>query len=248
MTFFSVGWGDAALVRSRGGATILIDGGPDSQLVATDLARLGVHRLDVVVATHPHADHVTGLPAVLARVRTGVVLDPGCRAPSPFYDAFLESVRRSGVPMRHPRPGAIVRVGDVRIDVLAPSQCFHGTASDLNNDSLVLRITDGRASVLFGGDAQQESQGDLLRRPSMLAAPLVKWFHHGGNTNDPRVYTTVHATLAVISTGPNLYHDPSPLVLRALVNVGVHILRTDVAGDVTVEFRPDGLHVESRRA
>src|SRR5207249_5820182 len=74
VTFFSVGWGDAALVRSRGGATILIDGGPDSQLVATDLARLGVHRLDVVVATHPHADHVTGLPAVLARVRTGVVL------------------------------------------------------------------------------------------------------------------------------------------------------------------------------
>jgi competence protein ComEC len=248
VTFFSVGWGDAALVRSPGGATVLIDGGPDAQLVATDLARLGVHRLDAVVATHPHADHVTGIPAVLARFPVRVVLDPGCRASSPFYDAFLAAVRRSGVPMRHPRASAAMQVGDLRIDVLAPSRCFHGTASDLNNDSLVLRISDGRRVVLFGGDAQQESQEDLLKAPGLLAAPLVKWFHHGGNTNDPASYRAIHASLAIICTGPNLYHDPSPHVLRALASAGVRVLRTDLAGDITVELRADGLHVESRRA
>src|SRR5207249_12169491 len=74
VTFFSVGWGDSALVRSPGGANILVDGGPDAELVSTDLARLGVTSLDAIVATHPHADHVTGLPAVLARVPVAVVL------------------------------------------------------------------------------------------------------------------------------------------------------------------------------
>lgn len=247
VTFLSVGWGDSELVRSPGGANILVDGGPDAALVSTDLARLGVTRLDVVVATHPHADHITGLPAVLARAPVGLVLDPGCRAPSAFYDTFLESVRRAGVPVRHPRVGDRIRVDDLTLQVLAPSGCFHGTASDYNNDSIVLRLSDGRNVVLLGGDAQQESQAEMLGSPELLRAPVVKWFHHGGNTNDPAVYSAIGARVAVICTGPNLYNDPSPLVLQALAKAGIRVVRTDVDGDVTVQFRSEGLFLQSSR-
>src|SRR5205823_834303 len=102
VTFFDVGQGDAALIRSPRGATILIDGGPDAELVAIKLAALGIRRLDLIVATHPHADHVGGLPAVLARFPASLVVDPGCAGASPFYRAFLRSVRANQVPFRHP--------------------------------------------------------------------------------------------------------------------------------------------------
>ena len=137
---------------------------------------------------------------------------------------------------------------EITLDVLAPTRCFHGTASDYNNDSIVLRLSDGPHVLLLGGDAQQESQDDMLRTRAMLEAPVVKWFHHGGNTNDPAMYAAVHARVSIISTGPNLYHDPSPLVLRALRKAGVRVLRTDVEGDVTVQFRPEGLFLQSTHA
>jgi competence protein ComEC len=93
------------------------------------------------VATHPHADHVTGLPAVLSRFAVGLVVDPGCQAPSPFYDAFLRAVQASRTPFRHPIPGDVLTLGDLRLEVLAPAHCFVGTRSDLNNDSVVFRLT-----------------------------------------------------------------------------------------------------------
>src|SRR5439155_15379806 len=135
VTFFDVGQGDAALIRSPAGAVILIDGGPRPDVVAGKLASLGVRRIDLMVATHPHADHVAGLPTVLARFPVGLVIDPGCRGSSPYYAEFLRSVRSAAVPFRHARPGADLRVGDVRLEVLGPFHCASGTNSDPNNDS-----------------------------------------------------------------------------------------------------------------
>ena len=122
------------------------------------------------MATHPHADHVAGLPAVLARFPASMVIDPGCSGPSPYYQAFLRSVRASGVPIRHPPFASVLHVGDVIIQVLGPEHCFIGTNSDPNNDSMVLRILDGAASALFPGDAEQPSGIG----PS-LTSPRLKW-------------------------------------------------------------------------
>ncbi len=245
--FFDVGQGDSALIRSPAGAQILIDGGPDATEVATKLASLGVHRLDLMVATHPHADHVAGLPVVLSRVPVGLVVDPGCAGSSPFYADFLRAVGASGVPFRHPRAGDEFHVADVDFEVLGPEHCWNGTDSDPNNDSLVLLMRDGDASVLFTGDAQQENQTDLLRdeRP-LLRAMVLKVPHHGGATSLPAFFRAVHARIAVVSVGqPNRYGHPNPGVIALLVRDGMRVFRTDRLGDVTVVFERGRVEIRS---
>jgi len=238
VVFFDVGQGDSALMRSPAGATILIDAGPDPQLVSTKLAALGVRRVDLLVATHPHADHVAGFPAILARFPVGLVLDPGCRSDSPEYSAFLSALRSSGVPARHPRQGSTLTVGDVRVEVLGPERCFHGTDSDPNNDSLVLRVSVGRASVLFTGDVQEQAQADLLRdEAGGLGAVVLKVPHHGGATTDPAFLLATHARVAVVSVGPNRYGHPSGTLLGLLAADGMRVFRTDRSGDVTMTLR-----------
>ncbi|HXF58047.1 MAG TPA: DNA internalization-related competence protein ComEC/Rec2 [Actinomycetota bacterium] len=248
VTFFDVGQGDAALVRSARGATILVDGGPQEHEVARKLAALGVRRLDLLVATHPHADHIGGLPAVLARFRVAMVLEPGCGGDSPFQDDFLRALRAAGAPVRHPPPGTVLLVGDLRVEVLGPEGCFRGTDSDPNNDSLVLRVTDGAWSVLFPGDAEEPAQRELLEAAGLLRATVLKVPHHGGGTSLEAFFEAVDAQVAVVSVGPNRYGHPDPAVLAELEEEGARVLRTDRLGDLTLWLRPSGVLVESGRA
>ena len=249
VTFFDVGEGDAALVRSPGGAAILIDGGPDPEQVATKLAALRVVRLDAMVATHPHLDHYEGLAAVLARVPTGVVLDGECplaESRSPPYLAFLRAVRAAGVPERHPVAGDVFVVGDVRIDILSPDRCWQGTNSDPNNDSLVLLVSCGAGRVLFANEPEAAAQQLMLDHHQPIAAPVLNVPHHGAATSIAPFLSAVHAAVAVISVGPNSYGHPAPATIRALLASGARVFRTDRYGDVTVAFEPGGgVSVES---
>jgi competence protein ComEC len=244
--FFDVGQGDAALVTSPGGATILVDAGPDPTQVATELAALGVERLDLAVATHPHADHITGFPEVFARIPVGLVLEPGCDEPSPSYAAFLRALADEHLPVRHPRAGEVLRVGDLRVEVLAPRACAQGTDSDPNNDSIVLRISLGEDVVLLAGDAEEPSQQEMLEAGAPLAADVLKVPHHGGDTSLPEFFRQVGARVAVVSVGqPNDYGHPVPSVLAELRAAGSTVLRTDRLGDIVVTFSPQGLLLAS---
>jgi competence protein ComEC len=244
--FIDVGQGDAALVTSPAGATVLIDAGPDETQVATELSALGVKRLDIAVATHPHADHVEGFPEVFARIPVGLVLDPGCDEPSPSYDAFLRAVADEDLPVRHPRAGDTLVAADLRIDVLAPVTCASGTDSDPNNDSLVLRISIGEDVVLFTGDGERESQQVMLDDGEPIQADLLKVPHHGGDTSLPEFLQAVGAEVAVVSVGqPNDYGHPVPEVLETIRSAGSTVLRTDQLGDVIVTFDPQGVLLAS---
>jgi competence protein ComEC len=245
--FLDVGQGDSALVQTPDGGTVLIDGGPDEQAVAIRLAALGVKRLDIVVASHTHADHITGLPAVLARFPVGVLLESGCHWDSPSEAAFLRAVRDEGVPVRYPRSGEVISVGALRLEVLGPTECHSGTDSDPNNDSIVFRATWGDDTVLFTGDAEEPAQEFLLDSSDRLVADGLKVPHQGGGTSLLEFFDAVRPTVAVISVGENEYGHPVSEVIDRLEGLGAVVVRTDLSGEVAVAFEQGGLVVRTAR-
>ncbi|MGH2712112.1 MAG: ComEC/Rec2 family competence protein [Actinomycetota bacterium] len=237
-TFLDVGQGDAALVRSPGGATVLVDAGPDEQDLAVDLARLGVRRIDLAVATHAHADHVAGFPAVLARFPVSLLLDPGCPGDSPVYARYLRAVEDEAVKVEHPRGGDRYAVGDLSVEVLGPDGC--SPAGEPNDDSIVLSISLGDDTILFPGDAEVPSQQDMLEDGDAIEADVLKVPHHGGDTSDPLFLEATGASVAIVSSGTNTYGHPSPRVLELLRASGMSIYRTDLDGEVAVRFTAEG--------
>jgi competence protein ComEC len=233
---FDVGQGDAALVTTPDGASILIDGGPDEEQVATELAALGVKRLDVVVASHPHADHIVGLPAVLARFQVGVVMYPGCPTTSALQVELDRAIEDEGIAVRTPAAGDVFTVGDLRIDVLSPDRCWEGTESDTNNDALVLRVTLGDAVVLFATEPEEPAQEVLLGSGVDLTADVLKVPHHGAATSLPAFFEAVRADVAIVPVGENTYGHPVPSILEAIEASGSEVWRTDERGTVTVTF------------
>jgi competence protein ComEC len=243
--FFDVGQGDAALLTSPSGVSVLVDGGPDPARVATELVALGVKRLDVVVASHPHADHVIGLPSVLSRIPVGLLLEPGCPSDSSDGAALAEAVQAEGVPVRHPRAGDVFVVGDVRFEILSPDRCWTGTESDTNNDAIVLRASIGEDSILFATEPEEPAQQVMLDAGVDLAADVLKVPHHGAATSIEAFFQAVDADVAVVSVGPNTYGHPVPEVLEWIGEAGAEVYRTDRDGEVTVAFGDRGVLVES---
>jgi competence protein ComEC len=244
--FFDVGQGDAALLTSPGGVSMLVDGGPDPAQVATELVAVGVKRLDVVVASHPHADHVVGLPAVLARIPVALLLQPGCPSDSPDAEALADAIAAEGVPVRTPRAGESLSVGDVRLEILSPDRCWTGTESDTNNDAIVVRVSLGEDSVLFATEPEEPAQQVLLDTGLDLTADVLKVPHHGAATSIEAFFQAVDPQLAVVSVGENTYGHPVPEVLDWLRGTGAEVLRTDLAGTVTVAFAASGIRVETQ--
>jgi competence protein ComEC len=245
--FFDVGQGDAALVTSPGGASILVDGGPDEDDVATELAALGIKRLDVLVASHPHADHMIGLPTVLARVPVGLVLQPGCPIDSALAADLDRAIADEGVQELNPRAGDELTVGDLRVEVLSPDRCWTGTESDSNNDAFVLRISLGEANVLIASESEEPAQEALLDAGADLHGIVLKVPHHGAATSVPEFFHAVGARVAIVSVVENDYGHPVAQTLDWIHEAGSEIWRTDERGTITVTFEGPNPLVTSAR-
>lgn len=230
-----VGQGDAVLVLDPE-LTVLVDGGPDPVRLARALDRHRVDRLDLVVATHVHADHVTGLVEVVERMAVARLWHAFPPHETEQSLRLLEAARVAGLPIQTPAVGAVLTGEQTTIRVLGPLRRYDAA----NDQSIVLEVDLAGTRVLLPGDAETWAQADLgAVRPHVLKVP-----HQGAATSDPGWLAENAGQVAVISVGPNDYGHPDPGVIRVLRAAGATVLRTDQEGDVVI--RPD--RVQGRSA
>lgn len=255
LVVFDVGQGDAILVDGGQGGRLLVDGGPDPGLLLRLLdGRLPPwdRRIDVVVASHPHEDHLAGLPSLLARYRVGKILTNGMRGPGPAAGTLAEllaSDERTGVLAR----GDHLEVDGVELDVLWPlpgtvPATAPDSGSEINDTSIVLLgSADGRRFLLTG-DVEEGVDPALVAR-GLPPIDVLKVAHHGSRTATTAAFlAATRPSVAVVSVGAdNRYGHPAPETLARLRAIGARVLRTDAAGTVEVVFRPRSIDVHSAR-
>ena len=243
----SVGQGDALVVGAGAGVAMVVDTGPEPTAVDGCLRRLGVRSVPLLVLTHLHADHVDGIEGAL-NGRSVAEIDVGpSREPAAGWREVQASGRRHGVPVRTVSVGERRDFDGLTVEVLAPDHPFHGTRSDPNNSSVVLRVAVSGRTLLLTGDVEVEAQDALLRKESLLRADVLKVPHHGSAYQSPAFLRAVHASVGVISVGrDNDYGHPSPALLHELGRLGIRTERTDLDGDVAVTVGEGGLNVVTR--
>jgi competence protein ComEC len=239
--FLNVGQGDAAVLRTPADRWVVIDGGPrfgdrdaGRSVVVPFLRRHGVDSLAAVVATHGDADHLGGLPAVIEAFPPRFVLEPGEPLARPLYLEFLAAVEGSGAHWQPARAGDRLDLDGVTLEVLSPDSAWLALPMDVNEHSVVLRVSYGAERALFAGDAGHPVEERLVGRVGPVR--LLKIGHHGSRSATSAAWLEeLEPREAVISVGArNRYGHPAPEVLERLDHRGVSVLRTDRHGTITI--------------
>jgi len=257
VTMIDVGQGESILVEFPGRRTMLIDGGGlagspfdvGERVVSPVLWRKGIKRIDYLVLTHAHPDHLGGLLAVARNFRIGEFWE-GWPAPEEgIHAAFIRSLGR-GTLRRHCGRGTHFEEGPVAIDVLHPSLAAEGAGPvpAANEGSLVMRMTMGKASFLFTGDTGRETEMALIDAGFDLESDVLKAGHHGSAAStSAELLAAVRPRIVLVSAGEaNTYGFPSQAFLARCGEAGALILRTDLDGGI--EIRTDGLELAVRTA
>jgi beta-lactamase superfamily II metal-dependent hydrolase len=230
--------------------TLLIDAAEDSE--GDDVLRYiqaqGIDTLDYVIGTHPHADHIGGLDDVISEMDVGQVILPvipdEILPDTQIYDDLLDTIELRDLNVLDAKPGQTYDLGDdAKLTILAPV----GEYADLNNMSVVCRLTYGDTSFLFTSDASEGAEGDLLMDGAVLRSDVLSVAHHGSNTSSTEEFIdAVSPAIAVISCGmDNSFGHPHREVMERLQGRDVRILRTDLDGFVVVTSNGERLSAVS---
>lgn len=231
---FDVGQGDSIFINAPG-KQVLIDGGPDDLVLEKLSAALPFwdRSIDLVVNTHPHADHVTGLVSVLERYSVSEVLISPAGYQTPEYLQFLKNYSQQRVP----RISEVINLGGgaelkvIYLPVVIPSTYF----ADPNDASIVLEFTDGDTTMLLTGDAGVEEEQKFANGLGHI--DILKVGHHGSDTATSRyLLEQITPSIGIISAGKdNDYGHPDPLILDRLLRAGIKVFRTDLDHDVQIK-------------
>jgi competence protein ComEC len=257
VTAIDVGQGDSLLAVNPEGGTMLIDaGGPvgrggqseivsnfdvGEEVVSPYLWSRRMRRVDVVVLSHAHTDHMGGMAAVVANFHPKE-LWVGADPDSALYRKLLAEAAMLGVGLRHVRAGDKVRWGSVDVSVLSPAAAYVNGGVPRNDDSVVLRLDCGKVSVLLEGDAEGPSEYAMLAAGLVRPVTLLKVAHHGSRTSTAQALVNAAQPLdAVISVGQrNTFGHPRAEVIERLAVEGAHVFRTDEFGLISFLLAPDG--------
>ncbi len=254
VTFLDVGEGESILIQTPAGRTILVDGGPDPAVLLSQLGRrLGLWSrwIDVVVATHPDAAHVNGLPAVLESYRVGALITNGEEEGLPAWEELLALAEQERVPLVTAVSGQTIKVGDgVVLEVLHPGSPGYGAApAGRDNNSIVLQLRYGEASFLLAGDVEADVEARLIEAGAPLQSIVLKAADGGDRDGTTQGFLeAVNPWVVVFSAGDrNPRRHPAPKVVERVEVRGTAIARTDQMG--SLHFVTDGrrLWVEAER-
>jgi competence protein ComEC len=240
-----VGQGDGLLIVSPGGKTVLIDAGnarAGDEVVAA-LQRHNIRSLDLAVATHPHADHIGGLRRVIGKLTVKRLLDSGRDFDSDEYDRLKRAVKSRKVEWITARKGWTFDLGSgVRLEAFNPrgdnqwiTNVREGGSVE-NANSVVLRLSYGNFAMVFTGDAEFETEAEMLKAKSQLRAQVLKIGHHGSrHATSGKFLDAVQPQAAVISCGAdNGYGHPSQPTLDRLKKANAQVYRTDLGGEIAI--------------
>ena len=243
VVFMNVGQGDATLIQTPTGRHFLVDGGYYPNVLNDELGRqipFWDRQIDVLVATHPDADHITGLVGVFDRYRVDRLITNGEGiGESSIYDALLLAAEATSTSIQPALVGQAIEVGDgVRLEMLHPGATLD--PQNRNENSISMRLAYGDFTFLFTGDAEEKGERAMLAGDGPLAAIVLKAGHHGSNTSSTASFLhAVRPQIIVVSAGQdNRYGHPHPEVLQRAADVGAVVLRTDELG--TIEVITDG--------
>lgn len=247
-----VGQADAILIQAPE-ANVLIDAGENGggEDVVAYLKAEGVTYLDLVIGTHAHSDHIGGMDVVLEDMKVGKIILPDIPDESipsaQSYAKLLTAILKKDLSITEPNVGDSYALGDgAKLQILGPAGMF----TDLNNTSVVCRLTYGEHAFLFTGDCEEQGEASILNRRGLdLSADVLKVGHHGADTSTSDAFLlAVDPDIALISVGAgNDYGHPSPSTMEKLAYSGAEIYRTDICGDIVVTSDGKTLKVSTEK-
>lgn len=244
--FIDVGQGDAILLRCDGEAALVDAGTPDCR--ESLLEYLQNQRLEepkYVFASHPHADHIGSMAAVIDAFGCQTFIMPDMVSYTRAFENMLDSVERCGAETQLGKAGDTFELGQAQLELLWPAQGYE--ADDANNISLVIRVTYGPYSFLLTGDAESSVEKEFVS--NLPATTVLKAGHHGSKTSSSQaLLEAARPKYCVISVGAgNSYGHPSPETLEKLEQLGCQIYRTDLQGDIVFRIEEGQLYVDTAR-
>lgn len=234
--FIDVGQGDATYIKTPSGQNILIDAGNKGKgdLVVAYLKKQKVKTIDVLISTHPDADHVGGLDEVVRAFHVKNVYAPRVSHTTQAYKDFLMAVKQKNLKIKTAKAGVELPLKDVKASFIAPVKTY--SKSDLNNWSAVLKVTYKKNSFLFTGDAEERAEKDMIAANKLSKVDVLKVAHHGAKeATTPGFLTKTKPKYAIISVGSNnRYKHPTRETLSRLTKSGSKVYRTDKSGTIVV--------------
>lgn len=242
--YFDVGQGDSSLI-SYDGQTVLIDAGEQGMgdTVVGYIEALGISRIDYVIATHPHSDHIGGMPEVIEAFEIGTVIAPKISdemtPTTKVYEKFLTALSGKGLRLTAAKTGDAYSLADDSVEndntafeIIAP---IRDDYTDLNDWSVGIRLVHGDTAFIFTGDAEKDAEADMIESGEVLSADVLKTPHHGSSTSSSGAFLeSVNPTYAVISCGDgNSYGHPHSETIEKFDDYGIKYYRTDQNGTVT---------------
>ncbi len=233
-----IGQGDGILIRGAG-QTVLVDTGDieHRDKLVSYLKKEGITTIDKVIITHPHADHLGGMPGILENFKVGQIYDSGKTATTALYRQYMSAVNKKNIPFAIATPGKEIVIADqMKLKFFAPDPALLKEA-EINNSSIVSKLIYNKFSMLLTGDAEKESEEIMLKNyAGELKSNILKAGHHGSNTSSSSGFLkAVGAEVVVISLAAgNDYHHPHPSTLKKYEQSKLKVYRTDLDGTVTI--------------